>query len=123
MNTRTPAGRRKRAVGEWHDPRRARPWLTAMALCLSLGCVKGCCYQGLDCPAPQVCGTSGMCVPRDISSAPDAPSASDASTTPEASSALDATIAVDAGENETSEGASDAEVDADPVCCAGGNAP
>jgi hypothetical protein len=123
MSTRTPSGRQKRAVGEWYDPRRAQPWLSALALCLSVGCVKGRCYQGLDCPASQVCGASGMCVSRDVSGAPDATSATDAPTAPEAFSGLDSTAEVDASESETSESGFDAEVDADPVCCADGNAP
>ncbi len=112
MNTRAPTERRKRVTALWssaapelYNPHRVRPWLSAMALCLSVGCVKGRCYQSLDCPAPQICGASGVCVSRDASSTPDAPSPSDASTTPEASAVLDAMTTVDARASETSEGA------------------
>ena len=41
--------------------------LTA-ALCFSIGCVKGRCYQKLDCPAPQICSPSGACIFQDASS-------------------------------------------------------
>ena len=72
--------------------------LTA-ALCLSIGCVKGVCYDYRDCPAPQVCTPSGACVVL--------PDASAAPTTP---------LLPDAGDGEEIGGSDDVAADTTPEC-------
>ncbi|HJX67044.1 MAG TPA: SUMF1/EgtB/PvdO family nonheme iron enzyme [Polyangia bacterium] len=66
-----------------------RRLLLTAALCLSIGCVKGRCYDNRDCPVSQVCSSSGGCV------LPTMP---------------------DAGDDEETGGSTDAEADAAPVC-------
>ena len=73
--------------------------LTA-ALCSSMGCVKGVCYEKLDCPAPQVCSPSGVCILQDAFPKP--PMMRDAGP--------------DAGDDEETGGSDDAATDASPEC-------
>ena len=77
--------------------------LTA-ALCSSMGCVKGVCYEKLDCPAPQVCSPGGVCILQEASPTP--PMRRDA--TPDAG--------LDAGDDEETGGSDDAAADASPEC-------
>jgi hypothetical protein len=56
-----------------------RRWMLALALCFSIGCVKGRCYENFDCPSPQICIQGGMCVFRgDASTKSDRPEMPDA---------------------------------------------
>jgi hypothetical protein len=73
--------------------------LTA-ALCSSMGCVKGVCYEKLDCPAPQVCSPSGACILQEASPIP--PLMRDAGP--------------DAGDDEETGGSDDAEAGVVPGC-------
>ena len=67
MNSSAPARKRERAgapSGSKACPLscRASRWVLAACLCFTVGCVKGRCYQKIDCPAAQVCAASGECV-------------------------------------------------------------
>jgi hypothetical protein len=74
--------------------------LLAAALCCSMACVKGVCYEKLDCPAPQVCSPGGVCILQEASPKP--PMMRDAGP--------------DAGDDEETGGSDDAEADAAPEC-------
>jgi len=47
-----------------HNRRRMKRLVLTAALCSSMGCVKGVCYEKLDCPAPQS-AASGVCILQD----------------------------------------------------------
>jgi hypothetical protein len=70
--------------------------LLTAALCSPIGCVKGVCYEKLDCPAPQVCSPSGACILQEASPTPP--------------------MMRDAGGDEDAGGADDAAADAFPEC-------
>jgi hypothetical protein len=82
---------------EWARSR-VRRLAMVVALGFSTGCVQERCYDNRDCPEPQICGASGMCVLLD---------ASITSTTP---------ALPDAGDGEETGGPADAEADAAPDC-------
>ena len=63
-------------------PASAREWARcvgrlALLAAFSTGCVQERCYDNRDCPVPQICGPSGMCVLQDASPAPALPDAGD----------------------------------------------
>ena len=87
-----------------HNRRRMKRLVLTAALCSSIGCVKGVCYEKLDCPAPQVCSPSGACILQDAFPTP--PMRRDAS--PDAGP--------DAGDDEENGGSDDAAADAAPGC-------
>jgi hypothetical protein len=63
-------------------PASAREWARcvgrlALLAAFSAGCVQERCYDNRDCPVPQICGPSGMCVLQDASPAPVLPDAAD----------------------------------------------
>jgi hypothetical protein len=70
----------------------------ALLAAFSAGCVQERCYDNRDCPVPQICGPSGMCVLQD---------ASITSTTP---------ALPDAADGEKSGASENAEADAAPEC-------
>jgi hypothetical protein len=61
---------------EWARSR-VRRLAMVVALGFSTGCVQERCYDNRDCPEPQICGPSGMCVLQDASPAPALPDAAD----------------------------------------------
>ena len=61
---------------EWARSR-VRRLAMVVALGFSTGCVQERCYDNRDCPEPQICGASGMCVLLDASPAPALPDAAD----------------------------------------------
>jgi hypothetical protein len=61
----------------------AREWARcvgrlALLAAFSTGCVQERCYDNRDCPVPQICGPSGMCVLQDASITPMTPALPDA---------------------------------------------
>ena len=82
---------------EWARSR-VRRLAMVVALGFSTGCVQERCYDNRDCPEPQICGASGMCVLLD---------ASITSTTP---------ALPDAADGEKSGASENAEADAAPEC-------
>ena len=87
-----------------HNRCRMKRLVLTAALCSSIGCVKGVCYEKLDCPAPQVCSPSGACILQEDSPKP--PMMRDAG--PDAG--------FDAGGDEETGGSDDAAADAAPGC-------
>ncbi|HJX62617.1 MAG TPA: SUMF1/EgtB/PvdO family nonheme iron enzyme [Polyangia bacterium] len=89
------------------------------ALCSSIGCVKGVCYDSRDCPAPQICSPSGACVVlQDASATPPVPPdvGADASLDAGDAEETEGPVDAEAGDGEETGGPIDAEADAAPVC-------
>ncbi len=92
------------------------------ALCSSIGCVKGVCYDKFDCPAPQVCNLqSGACVLQDASTTPPPVAMPDAGDDDQSEVSDDAEgdttpVMPDASDGEQTKAPVDAEADAAPVC-------